>query len=70
MKNIISFGNDEGEVSIFKNDDEKLEGDKILSIIENKTKTISFKDIAILARTNTLPSTVVNTLVQQISQWY
>ena len=61
-KNIISFGNDEGEVSIFKNDDEKLEGDKILSIIENKTKTISFKDIAILARTNTLPSTVVNTL--------
>ena len=61
-KNIISFGNDEGEVSIFKNDDEKLEGNKILSIIENKTKTISFKDIAILARTNTLPNTVVNTL--------
>ena len=61
-KNIISFGNDEGEVSIFKNIDEDREAQKILDLINNKSKDSQYKDVAILARTNTLPKSVVKVL--------
>ena len=61
-KNIISFGNDEGVVSEFKTNDEDAEALKILDLIRQNSKDGSYKDIAILARTNTLPKTVVKTL--------
>ena len=61
-KNIISFGNDEGEVSVFKNKDEDQEALKILDLINNRSKDTQYKDIAILARTNTLPKSVVKEL--------
>ncbi len=61
-KNIISFGNDEGEVSVFKNKDEDQEASKILDLINNRSKEKQYKDIAILARTNTLPKAVVKEL--------
>ena len=61
-KNIISFGNDEGEVSVFKNKDEETEASKIIDLINNRNKSTQYKDIAILARTNTLPKSVVKEL--------
>ncbi|MDC0531505.1 ATP-dependent helicase, partial [Alphaproteobacteria bacterium] len=61
-KNIISFGTDEGEVSVFKNKDEDQEAFKILDLINNRSKDTQFKDVAILARTNTLPKSVVKAL--------
>ena len=61
-KNIISFGNDEGEVSILKTEDETLEADKIVGLIKNKTEHLNYKDIAVLARTNTLPKLIVKAL--------
>ena len=61
-KKIVSFGNDEGVVSIFKTEDELSEAHKILNLIKEKTKNASYKDIAILARTNTLPKSVVKIL--------
>ena len=61
-KNIISFGNDEGEASVFKNKDEEQEASKILDLINNRSKETQYKDIAILARTNTLPKSVVKEL--------
>ena len=61
-KNIISFGNDEGEVSVFKTKDEDAEGSKILDLIRTRADDKDFKDIAILARTNTLPKDVVKAL--------
>ena len=61
-KNIISFGNDEGEVSVFTNKDEDQEAFKILDLINNRSKDTQFKDVAILARTNTLPKSVVKAL--------
>ena len=61
-KNIISFGNDEGKVSVFKTKDEEAESLKILDLINERADDIKFKDIAILARTNTLPLSVVKTL--------
>ena len=61
-KNIISFGNDEGEVNVFKNQDEDQEALKILDIINNRSQETEYKDIAILARTNTLPKSVVKIL--------
>ena len=61
-KNIISFGNDEGKVSVFKTKDEDAEGSKILDLIKTRGDDKDFKDIAILARTNTLPKDVVKVL--------
>jgi superfamily I DNA/RNA helicase len=61
-KNIISFGNDEGEVSVYKNKDEETEASKIIDLINKRNKSTHFKDIAILARTNTLPKSVVRAL--------
>jgi superfamily I DNA/RNA helicase len=61
-KNIISFGNDEGKVAIFKNYDEDAEASKILNLIRTRADDKDFKDIAILARTNTLPKSVVKAL--------
>ena len=61
-KNIISFGNDEGEVTVYKNQDEDQEALKILDIIKNRSQKTEYKDIAILARTNTLPKSVVKIL--------
>ena len=61
-KNIISFGNDEGKVSVFKTYDEDTEASKVLDLIRLKADDKEFKDIAILARTNTLPKDVVKVL--------
>ena len=61
-KNIISFGNDEGKVSVFKTNDEDTEASKVLDLIRSKADDKEFKDIAILARTNTLPKDVVKVL--------
>ena len=61
-KKIISFGNDEGKVAIFKNYDEDAEASKILNLIRTRADDKDFKDIAILARTNTLPKSVVKAL--------
>ena len=40
-KNIISFGNDEGEVSVFKTKDEDAEGSKILDLIRTRADDLS-----------------------------
>ena len=61
-KNIISFGSDEGKVSVFKTKDEDAEALKIIDLILSRTGETDFKDIAILARTNTLPKSVVKAL--------
>ena len=61
-KNIISFGTDEGNVSIYKNKDDDQEALKILEIIKKRDDDKKFSNIAILARTNTLPISVVKTL--------
>ena len=61
-KNIISFGNDEGKVSVFKTKNEDAEALKILDLIRKRADDKDFKDIAILARTNTLPKDVVKVL--------
>ena len=61
-KNIISFGNEQGEVSVYKNKDEETEASKIIDLINKRNKSTHYKDIAILARTNTLPKSVVRAL--------
>ena len=53
-KNIISFGNGEGEVKFFENENEISESKLISKLIKTQIKKVSFSDVAILARTNNL----------------
>ena len=65
-KNLTSANNDKGEIHIFRNKDELHEGVKIAEILKQQHKLgTPFSEMAVLARTNALPSELVSTLLLQ-----
>ncbi len=65
-KNLTSANNDKGEIHIFRNKDELHECVKIAEILKQQHKLgTPFSEMAVLARTNALPSELVSTLLLQ-----
>ena len=65
-KQLTAAGNENGEIHIYKNKDETHEGVKIANILKQQHKIgIPYAEMAVLARTNALPSDLVATLLLQ-----
>ena len=65
-KALTSVSNDNGEIHIFRNKGEVHEGVKIANVLKQQNKLgLPFSEMAVLARTNALPSELVSTLLLQ-----
>ena len=65
-KEILSVKEDAGIINIYRNKDEMFEGMKIANTIKELNKNgIPFSEMAVLARTNALPTDLVGTLILQ-----
>ena len=65
-KELVSASNADGEIHIYKNKDETHEGVKIADILKLQNKKgVPYSEMAVLARTNALPSDLVTTLLLQ-----
>jgi len=65
-KELEAASNTDGEIHIYKNKDETHEGVKIADILKQQNKKgVSYSEMAVLARTNALPSDLVTTLLLQ-----
>ena len=65
-KQLKSISNASGEIHIYKNKDETHEGVKIADILKQQNKKgVAYSEMAVLARTNALPSDLVTTLLLQ-----
>ena len=61
-KQLTAAGNENGEIHIYRNKDETHEGVKIANILKQQHKKgIPYAEMAVLARTNALPSDLVTT---------
>lgn len=65
-KELKAAGNENGEIHIYRNKDETLEGLLIANTLKQQNKKgVPFSEMAVLARTNALPSELVTTLLLQ-----
>ncbi len=62
-KNIISFGNNEGEVKVFQNKDEFDEAEQIHKLIKVHKNKYPYREFSVLARTNNLPQELIEHLL-------
>ena len=65
-KELEAVSNEDGEIHIYKHKDETHEGISIAKTLKQLNKNgILFSEMAVLARTNALPSELVTTLLLQ-----